>query len=697
MKLQLSSSNDYLFNKSNIPVRYNNLPPVYISIPIIAFRVSYVEHNNPENIIETTIVKLKKIGYSKEKIAKKLCLDEHLVYDVLEYYGDEISAGEKTFSQNNKTAYVFYDCYNRKYLDWYMDENDYKTNTDLYITDRQRYSFKFKSSISDSFEYFVRILQNPDVPVSVGMSPSQEEILRIFQSQKKYRAISSSYYSNAEYLNESRLLQMVCTCYLDPFDCSDFTVSNPIFKDQARNLWFDIKEILKNYYDENLPISRDLQNIKERLVLTTAEIDSNDIYSPIREFLNKKYGSGIKYYGEVYSKLVQFERSFSELNNAVAQKGTVADCQTELGRYQVNAHTLLEQAFIASFGKYFDMGIPFKVGEISKNNSSPELLRAYILKLGFECDDETIYGFLKGVTITDLKRIFSSPDKKARVRINLWVVANIICGAYDSSLPICTLGYKTPHLIQALQKTLSMRNPAKHGSSQIELLSIDECREIYNYCHRIIEILFQLKDLLPEIEQYDFVRQEISPQVKVLVNEQLKKVLTDNNEIFTKAKIMCEAFYGKQAASFYSDCENYLKAFYFSYLDKLFDDETRFNILRNLPDDRDLLRNSINRILSYNGIHYDVRSVIKREKLLIDFNEDEKITLTGIMYLLVLFVQEKNPALFKKINKFEELLAVTDQVVELRGHSEEADFSKDEEKCRKLLDQLLSFINENKE
>ena len=64
---------------------------------------------------------------------------------------------------------------------------------------------------------------------------------------------------------------------------------------------------------------------------------------------------------------------------------------------------------------------------------------------------------------------------------------------------------------------------------------------------------------------------------------------------------------------------------------------------------------------------------------------------------MVLFVQEKNPALFKKINKFEELLAVTDQVVELRGHSEEADFSKDEEKCRKLLDQLLSFINENKE
>lgn len=63
MKLQLSSSNDFLFNKSNIPVRYNNLPPVYISIPVIAFRVSYVEHNNPENIIETTIVKLKKIGY----------------------------------------------------------------------------------------------------------------------------------------------------------------------------------------------------------------------------------------------------------------------------------------------------------------------------------------------------------------------------------------------------------------------------------------------------------------------------------------------------------------------------------------------------------------------------------------------------------------------------------------------------------
>lgn len=146
------------------------------------------------------------------------------------------------------------------------------------------------------------------------------------------------------------------------------------------------------------------------------------------------------------------------------------------------------------------------------------------------------------------------------------------------------------------------------------MLSIDECREIYNYCHRIIEILFQLKDLSPEIEHYDFVRQDISPQVKVLVNEQLKKVSSDNNEVFTKAKIMCEAFYGKQASSFYSDCENYLKDLYFSYLDKLFDDETRFNILKNLPDDKELLKNNINRILSYNGIHHEVTSVINKNK-----------------------------------------------------------------------------------
>ena len=67
------------------------------------------------------------------------------------------------------------------------------------------------------------------------------------------------------------------------------------------------------------------------------------------------------------------------------------------------------------------------------------------------------------------------------------------------------------------------------------------------------------------------------------------------------------------------------------------------------------------------------------------------------MYLLILFIQEKNPALFKKINRFEELLVTTDQVVQLRGHSEEVDFSKDEGKCRKLLEQLLSFIEENKE
>jgi hypothetical protein len=188
------------------------------------------------------------------------------------------------------------------------------------------------------------------------------------------------------------------------------------------------------------------------------------------------------------------------------------------------------------------------------------------------------------------------------------------------------------------------------------------------------------------------LKHEVSPQVQILVNEELKKVSTNNSELYDKAKTMCESFYEKQESSFFGDCSNYLHSLYFTYLDKLFDNETRMELLKNVPDDKELMRDYINRILSYNGIRYSIKSVINKNKLFIDFNNDEKITLTGAMYLTILFIQDKDPALFKKIKDFDVLLEVTDRVVSMRGHSELADFSNNEEECRELLEKLLTFI-----
>lgn len=697
-KLQLFSSNEYLFNKKNKPLKYNDIQPVYISIPVIAFRVSYIEHNNPENIIETTIVKLKKLGYSKERIAKTLCMDEHLVNDVLAYYGDGGTLDNKPLSQKNKTAYVFYDCYNHKYFDWYMDEDEYKENTDLYITDRQRYSFKFKSAISDSFEYFVRILQNPDETVDVGMVPKQEEILRIFQSQKRHQVISSSYYSNAEYLNESRALQMVCTCYLDARDCTDFTVANPIYEGQAKTLWYSIKELLNNYSEDNQPICNDLQNIKERLILTTDELSVKEINNPIVDFLFKKYGKSLTYYDSIFKKLISLERSYKELKDAVSQNGVIANCQAELARFQNDSYSLMEEVFSVSFQSIYDDEKMFElqksIGRFSRNNAPKELLKAYLGAIGFNRDDSSIDAFLNGVNTGELNRIFERRFDKIPQKTNLWFMANVILGLNykDSQLAICTLGYKMPNLIQALQKTLAMRNTAKHGSSQIKLLSTSECDDIYLYCHRVMTIMLNLNDLCPEIESYDFIKHEISPQVQILVNEELKKVSTNNSELYDKAKTMCKSFYEKQESSFFGDCSNYLHSLYFTYLDKLFDDETRMELLKNVPDDKELMRDYINQILSYNGIRYSIKSVINKKKLFIDFNDDKKITLTGAMYLTILLIQDKDPALFKKIKDFDVLLEVTDRVVSMRGHSELADFSNNEEECKELLIKLLTFI-----
>ena len=128
-------SNEFLYRQKHFNT-FQNSRPIYFAIPVVAYKVNYIEHTNPENIIEITIFKLKKLGYSSKRIAQTLCLDERLVNSVLEYYQSISTQDDETMPivrEESKTAYVFYDCLNEQYINRYMEVKDFLRYNDLYI------------------------------------------------------------------------------------------------------------------------------------------------------------------------------------------------------------------------------------------------------------------------------------------------------------------------------------------------------------------------------------------------------------------------------------------------------------------------------------------------------------------------------------------------------------------------------------
>lgn len=690
-------TSEFYFNKNFEPRTLNNIRPLYFSIPVVAYRVSYVENRNPENIIEQTIFKLKKIGYSDRRIAKALCLDQRVVGSVLEYYdAAETDNGEQEFPKEKKTGYILYDCYGGQFFDEFIPEDEFKNNTDLYLVERYQYSFIIKRAIAESREYRVRMLQKNDYPKAPLMLTTE---MMLGVRGVDGRRIDSDFYIHAEYLNERLELNLISAIYADANDCSTISVSAPQRRNSNR-LRIMLEQILAAYPDANMRLAEGVESMRSALADTISDVTSEKwakAHEKAAEKVTAKYGDSIKQYREVFAKAIEVEEAADKLN---AAKGDLmsSEYMQACNLVKTTAHHLMEQVLIESFFKHYDSEATRTYGKINKHNAGKELLRGYILSLGFKTDDKKLYRFIDGVNIPSLRYIFNSSlqpqDKRGNPRINLWLVANVMLGRVQKSHPIHKLAERWSNLIILLETTLKWRNYAAHDSKP-EFFDLNEAQALMTFCERVLRIMLDIDHIQKSNPVSNRISEDKSLSLQSLIKHDMRNITTQNDEILDKTEKLCRAFH-MQDSTYYSPVSNYLHAICRGYLERIYDEDTRLKIVNDFPEgmaDGNML---INKILKTNDIDYTVTSVVGREKLK-GYNDIECDSLTVILYLLISFIDKKRPLLFKSIPHFKELVALTDETVELRGHSKSADFKACGEQIEKKFNELLQFAEEYKE
>lgn len=698
--MQPFETNEYYYNKRFHAKTFHNLQPVYFSIPIVAFRVRYLEFRNPDNIIEQTIFKLKKIGYSDKRIADAMCLNPHVVQSVLEYYSaSENAEGKISEPTKMQTGYLVYDCYRERFFDEVVPEEEFTSNTDLYLEDRNQYTFKFRESLSDSRYYIVRPLQKLDGYAPAPSTPSQEMMLSVFM--QRGARIGSDFYSHAEYLNERKTLQMVCAVYADHSDCSALNVSSVIRSSNIR-LRIQFERILEKYPNENSFLSERVKQLKQSIIDGITDVTSEKweaAHEEAARTVAEKYGTGIRRYSRVFRRACELDVAHAQLK--AAQNDPYSDAyMAACGAIKVASHHLLEETFIASFFRYYDDDARMACARLNKSTAGPEVLCGYMRAIGFQVD-ESNRKFMKGVQFGSLKygvfQLGGPPEVSVEnPRINLWLVANVILGRITKVHPVKKLAEVFPKIIEQLNTTLLWRNDSAHDNSaqKPEFFGVDQADALIEFCGRILRIMLEVEHAGGVALKEQAV--EAGPSLNLPIEQDVKEITTQSDEIIAKAKKMARSFYQKDAGFFNSAC-NYLHAVLRGYLSQIYDEETHGKLFEGFPEDIDEGNALINRILSANDISAQVVGVVKKWKLQPSQAEMTNYTLTAILYLLILFIEKKHPLLFAEIPNFGEIVAKTDEVVHRRGHSESADFASRGEEYEKLYRILLKFAKEYKE
>lgn len=730
-----NETNRYLFDKST---KSNGVPyhgETYIAIPVRAYRVKYVEYETSNNIIESTIIKLKNLGWKEKKISKKLCLESVLVKSILENYRNNESDVELDGERTNvkpKTGYIFYNYYTGSFFEHYMDDETFKNNNVMLLVSEGQEKIVLRKSIDETKKYTIYKLHNGGI-VKEAQRPNQETIANImYQSDKRYK-IGSSHYLNAECIDDGVDLDMIFRCYLPMEDCN-FVLEDPIFGSFSKKVWHQINAILKNNQYTNRHLIDRLKRIEKEAAESITENDSDAINRDVGLHVRRMYGDDIVKREKLYRKLVNFERTHFEYERAYENRMQQSDYQIQLNNYLKQSHELLECVFKDAYYKYCDQVDMKIILDGMSQISNRDFLKGIIEELGFALSSQ-VDKFLKKVTKASLRIIFDSEkeqdaeanfDKKDLTRgnkkksnskdntankedgnkdkqgksdkkkskkdiderVNSWLMANIICGHYNKKLPICELPESIPDVISLLQNTLGLRNKATHTDNVVTLSNHSECAHLYSICQTVLSKLLDIE--LHESElNINIVAEK---QIELKVENELNKYSTKDHPLRESIKMVGMA-YNTKSGDFYSHCSNMLAKIFMLYFEQMQDDDIE-PILQKLPEETDNVQAYINKILEWNEIDCQLTCTVKKEKIL-QYHNPEYMTLAAIMFADIMLIREAG--LFDSVPNFVELLKLSDEVIELRGHSNMAEFENNGAKEQELYNKLLKIYKEYKE
>ena len=124
--MELSKFKEIFYNpKSSEQRTWERIAPVRFAIPVIIYKVKVLKHTDVGNIFSETIVNLSKIGKDIDEIADIMCMDKRIIESALEEMASfQTDDGKAELPIDEKNQYIVYDCYNGRFFESYVNEDD---------------------------------------------------------------------------------------------------------------------------------------------------------------------------------------------------------------------------------------------------------------------------------------------------------------------------------------------------------------------------------------------------------------------------------------------------------------------------------------------------------------------------------------------------------------------------------------------
>jgi hypothetical protein len=262
-------------------------------MPCVCYLLSRREVSYGNNLLESTVNKLRGFGWTSEKIAERLCLREELVKAI---FAETDSKIQKDSSVAKPIVidriYVYYDILGKRFLPGYLSEEKEKRFTPFSKnakTEESQLLF-VRSAISDSNEVQVIMpdfVQNTPEPSFPDLKEIQKAMGGLLEDGKADYSDKSGVsndeeanngsrsYFDLEYTGIKKEVSLIAPCYTLPTIVSDFNCENPILRVSDSAFCQEIHDLAKLPDNKLLAskIKKMIDDNNEQRILINAQHD----------------------------------------------------------------------------------------------------------------------------------------------------------------------------------------------------------------------------------------------------------------------------------------------------------------------------------------------------------------------------------------------------------------------------------------
>ncbi len=281
---------------------------VPFAYPAIAYRVKIQKYINPDNIFETTVLKLKKCGLNRAEIARKLCLEREVVDDIIEYYKPSDEDADATIHLHReieeKYYYIFLNTYTNEFLNNVSETDSFDDCTRGHIDDIEGTELTVSTSPGKPV---MRVSFLMSEEATLLKEPVAEDIAEIIL-QKKH--VKPHEYVTAQYLNVAIPVYLISEAFYAEKNISDIQVAEPVRgKSISYNERLMLRQILEHNPEANNELIQKLNGMESSA--RTIQEDVTSLNELITDQIVSEYGKAFrKNYKEAFDTLVEMRKAY---------------------------------------------------------------------------------------------------------------------------------------------------------------------------------------------------------------------------------------------------------------------------------------------------------------------------------------------------------------------------------------------------